>query len=755
VVDTNNSPVEGIQTFISLTSCSDEFIQTLTTDYYGSAYFSIPLPTDTTTYIIKVKDFCGNVKDTAVVFDFTKFDYNANFMVECAERRRIFASGYVYTLPDTTPLVGARVYGFLLKDPQHPVVTVTDENGYYEIEGDAPYDGDTIVLKVIDACENVDSTLVVYSADSTEYHINFYSNVLSCSDTTALPYILITGRVTLPDSTPVEGQIIEADVLPNYFIQEEIEPAFAITNEDGYYSLKVNYSHGLSDSVFVSLVDGCDSLYTKVINFDFTEFRFNINFTINCAPEYSEEPPHLSIGMEEDWNQFNTYTFYAHLFNAYNTLYFIWYLGDDTVVTNDPTLTYEFPAIDTCLDVYVQVILENNIRMTSDTVTVCIYDPFDEFGEDCYADFVSTSLDTNNLQFAFIPFIAYREGLVPQQARWDFGDGSYLNVTDSVDKVVVHTYDRPGEYNVTYTVTFVNDQNNECVAEWSDPVWAGTQVWYPDSCAALFYVEVDSEDVLTLHFQDISYPGDYSSIEYYYWDFGDGESSTASSPIHTYPAEDTFQVSLEILTSSGCYDDFITNVAVGGELYTILFYPDTLGYNAKAGGYGVKFYNISKTNSDKWTWDFGEETKSSIVKVSIDTVIHYYSDTGYYTVTLTEGYTGASFSMTIHVTDSMQVVPVYATLTPGTITNVPQVQQTIKILNVYPNPAHNTISVLLPEVAKSAQIEVYNISGQLIAKYLAANSDKATINVKYLPSGTYFIKVVYDGKQGLARFIKQ
>ena len=56
---------------------------------------------------------------------------------------------------------------------------------------------------------------------------------------------------------------------------------------------------------------------------------------------------------------------------------------------------------------------------------------------------------------------------------------------------------------------------------------------------------------LPVQFSDNSTPGS-GTISGWLWDFGDGNSSTAQNPSHTYTASGNYNVSLRITNSNGC-----------------------------------------------------------------------------------------------------------------------------------------------------------------------------------------------------------
>jgi serine protease len=68
---------------------------------------------------------------------------------------------------------------------------------------------------------------------------------------------------------------------------------------------------------------------------------------------------------------------------------------------------------------------------------------------------------------------------------------------------------------------------------------------------------------LTATFTDTSYDPD-GSLTSWNWNFGDGASSTASDPTHTYTAGGTYTVILTVMDNEGATDTYSANVTVSG-----------------------------------------------------------------------------------------------------------------------------------------------------------------------------------------------
>jgi PKD repeat protein len=121
----------------------------------------------------------------------------------------------------------------------------------------------------------------------------------------------------------------------------------------------------------------------------------------------------------------------------------------------------------------------------------------------------------------------------PTQWAWDFGDG-----TASTQQSPSHSYDKPGSYPVTLKVT--NAGGSDTV---SHTVTA--QVAVPQ--ASFTMTPSSGSAPLAVHFTDTS----SGSPTQWAWDFGDGTTSTAQNPSHTYDKPGSYQVNLTVRNTAG------------------------------------------------------------------------------------------------------------------------------------------------------------------------------------------------------------
>jgi gliding motility-associated-like protein len=177
---------------------------------------------------------------------------------------------------------------------------------------------------------------------------------------------------------------------------------------------------------------------------------------------------------------------------------------------------------------------------------------------------------------------------------WDFGDGNTSTVAHPT-----HTYTDSGTYSVMFvaldtTVCYSFDTTYltiqvvappNLVAQFSDP---------PDGCQPLDVQLVNSSSDPGMPFQ---------------WDFGDGTTSTAFEPSHTYSAPGTFTIQLILVDTGVCqaHDTVTTTVDVFPQ--TVADFVFTPGFPQENDL--VTFTNLS-TNDIAWAWDFGDLSTSSV-----------------------------------------------------------------------------------------------------------------------------------------------
>ena len=195
----------------------------------------------------------------------------------------------------------------------------------------------------------------------------------------------------------------------------------------------------------------------------------------------------------------------------------------------------------------------------------------------------------------------------PETNAWSFGDGG-----SAEGEAVTHTWDAPG----TYVVTLIVEN-----AAGSDTRSATIEVvdQLPAPVAAIGSFEASPWVGETIVFEDAS-----SNATEWFWDFGDGVTSAAINPLHSFTTSGAKTVTLTVSNRNGSDTTTVTVTPRLEPSAKFTFAPD-----APAAGDAVNFIDQS-ANASIWAWDFGDGTTSAAQNPS-----HTYAAAGAYTVTLT------------------------------------------------------------------------------------------------------------------------
>lgn len=196
---------------------------------------------------------------------------------------------------------------------------------------------------------------------------------------------------------------------------------------------------------------------------------------------------------------------------------------------------------------------------------------------------------------------------------WDFGTG---NVADtSVVFEPTFTYPSIG----TYTVTLMAQKGTLCAdtVEYVMTISGLTGDFTPPDTLC-----VGETGVWT----DISIPAPNGIVNSWQWDFGDGSTSNAQNPSHSYSSSGDYTVQLIVGTDVGCFETITKDIHVK--------VPPQAGITPLPGcnDLGINFTNSSDASATGLWWDFGTgfPADTSIVTDPSFT----YGSYGAYTVSL-------------------------------------------------------------------------------------------------------------------------
>ncbi len=196
--------------------------------------------------------------------------------------------------------------------------------------------------------------------------------------------------------------------------------------------------------------------------------------------------------------------------------------------------------------------------------------------------------------------------------NWDFGDGN-----SSIQQNPTHTYSSLGNFTVRLIVINADGcadtliRNNYIRIQ--KPVF-NPQISPTGGCRILntsFTANTTAVD----------------SIASWYWDLGNGVTSTLENPGNTYDSG-TYSIKLVVVTKQGCTDSVILNNAVRAGV------PPKADFNTPVlnvcAASTVAFTDLTTGNPDQWSWSFGDGGTSALQNPT-----HIFTDTGRYTIKLT------------------------------------------------------------------------------------------------------------------------
>jgi len=202
---------------------------------------------------------------------------------------------------------------------------------------------------------------------------------------------------------------------------------------------------------------------------------------------------------------------------------------------------------------------------------------------------------------------------------WDFGDGnSGTGVTPS------HTYTIDGNYTVSLTVTdnegaTGSDTSTASIGAVNQPPVADPNGPYTGTVS------------VAVTFDGTASNDPDGTISSYSWDFGDGNTATGATPVHTYIASGNYTVTLVVTDDAGDSDSATTSATIGtGNQPPI---ADANEPYSGTVGVAVVFDGSASNDPDgtitAYSWDFGDGTTGAGTNST-----HTYTAAGTYNVTL-------------------------------------------------------------------------------------------------------------------------
>jgi len=291
-----------------------------------------------------------------------------------------------------------------------------------------------------------------------------------------------------------------------------------------------------------------------------------------------------------------------------NAVTWYWSFGDGSpvVITTTPNASHTYNSIGTF---QVMLIAEDsstcNIRDTaymsirvSDLQAIVDFNPI-------------KLLPCDSLKFRFdnLSVAPLSRPFTNQSFKWDFGDGSPMIVTGPAS--VFHTYAAAG----SYTVKLILQDTAYC----NSPDTIEKIINIAPLVVAQFTTPPTGCVPYAATFTNTSIAG-----QTFLWDFGDGNTSTATNPINIYTTAGTYIVTLIAIDSATCNIADTTSHTISvfdNPVSNFSFVPDPPIENT-----ATTFTNLASPDAINFKWLFGDG--DSLITSSRANVLHQYNATG-------------------------------------------------------------------------------------------------------------------------------
>jgi gliding motility-associated-like protein len=299
------------------------------------------------------------------------------------------------------------------------------------------------------------------------------------------------------------------------------------------------------------------------------------------------------------------------------TLTYDWNFGDgNSSVTKNPNYLFNRHGN---FDVALVVTSDQGCQHAKNKLVVVHALPMVDFSADNVCDRVATQFKNNT--FISTDNLSY---------QWDFGDAGSSQLTNPS-----HLYTGPGDYQVTLNSNSsfgCSSTLTKTISVYALPIASFSLA---DVCAGAPVVTQNTSSIT-------------NGVISFQWDFGDGNSSTASSPTNNYSEYGNYDVKLNLVSDHGCIAS--THRAVRVHPMPIADF----NFSNVCVGTSVNLVNNSfiGQGSLAYQWNFADGTTSTSA-----TPVKTYSDFGDYDINLT---LSSSFGCVTSLTKRVSIYPIPA-----------------------------------------------------------------------------------------------
>lgn len=335
-----------------------------------------------------------------------------------------------------------------------------------------------------------------------------------------------------------------------------------------YYQVQLN----------VSSAYGCmDSAINYITVFPNTDFNFNINPDSSCHPDI------------------------VHLSAMPGAFSYVWIYGDGDVESSGPNSWHVYTNTGMADSVYTVQLVTTSYYSCVDTVQELLVvhpTPNAEFVVDSLGGCTTLNVQIDNISTGAVNYY------------WAFGDGDSLITTSQT--IIIHPYTNYNAVPVSYNLTLIAENSDGCRDYYTQSVNV-----YPGALSD--FIASDSIGCSPL---EVDFINNSLGADHYYWDFGDGNSSTNTNPHNTFVnsglVDSVYTIALVAISPYNCMDTSYFQVTVHPKPEALFGLPNSAGCSP---------FNVELTNSsigaNQYLWQFGDGDSSTS---SSSVIYHSYSN---------------------------------------------------------------------------------------------------------------------------------
>ncbi|MCH2042799.1 MAG: PKD domain-containing protein [Saprospiraceae bacterium] len=401
--------------------------------------------------------------------------------------------------------------------------------------------------------------------------------------------VCVPALIQFSDNTSSSNSIVSWEwTRDGNFVSNLQDPAL-LFNTPGTYDICLSVTDNLGN-----ITTQCETAYITI--FALPNADFSVDVTEGCAP--------LDVN----------FTDLSTLGDAPITDW-LWDFGDGVL---DSTQQNPFHSYTTLGNFDVTLVITDSNTCSSSILVSDLITTYD----------VPTAIITNDLTVPVcglpgtITFNGFGQSATPPLTyTWDFGDN-----TTAIGQTSTHLYTSPGCYTPTLTVASGN-----CATT----VVADTCLVVVPAPVADFTMDAPTACELP---HVVNFTNNSSNANSYTWSFGNGGSSTAISPSHTYTAYDSegdnpdgvFPIVLAVTNSEGCVDTLRDTVLISNLEANINLVSINNCIPSGTTTFSDNSTNVSNAfQSVTWNWDFGNTLGATTENTSTT-----YPDSGTYVTQL-------------------------------------------------------------------------------------------------------------------------